>query len=192
MKTVNVSTWGFDCTEFIHEIHLSDSTYLNFIQEVHELFEPLKQRGVILKADKKSIRNHINTCIKNKDLMYLEPALVTRQLNGKKWQDLTVEDGFFMLNNSAWVTDEQWWAFMPYMIEALLLSDIWLDYKFEFFIFSFERLNLKNIPYQILQKMSEFLDILGTKFSQLLDDFFYYYGEEITSLQDRIKKLVYY
>lgn len=189
METVKLSIWDFDCTEYIHDVHLSDSTYLNFIKEAHEVFKPLKQKGIILKADKRSTQNHINTCIENKDLTYLQPALVTRHLNGKKWQDLAAEDGFFMLNNKPWVTDEQWWGFMPFMIEALLRSNEWLDYKFEFFIFSLEHLKLENTPLSILNKMSEFLDVLVTKYTPLSEDFLYYYGEEITVLQERIKKL---
>ena len=119
---------------------LFDHQYDQLIQRFFQAFEPLRLTGLIM-AKSPEVDDHINQCIKSGDFTHLEPALVTQRFGGRFWQDVTVEDGAFMLNNSPWVSVPQWTSFLPYMTEFLLraeqLSDRVFGEKVFFFIIYF-------------------------------------------------------
>lgn len=103
-------------------IHLSDQSNADFILKMHGVFAPFRPKGIIrpLLPD---IQSHIAKLISNEDAIYLEPALVAEYLGSKQWEDLSVADGAFLLNNGSWLKDEEWLGTLPYSMEFLLRAE---------------------------------------------------------------------
>lgn len=124
-------------------VMLTEHSYDDFIQKAHSTFAPLRLTGLVSPKTKK-IDDLLDQMIREGDSTYFPPALTGHYLAEKTWEEVNVMDGAFMLDNHAWVTPEQWYSLMPFMMEFLLRVDRWVDAKYEFFIYTLAGLDAKD------------------------------------------------
>jgi hypothetical protein len=158
------------------EIALVDNRFLDFIEEFKQVFLDQSRHGLILNIEKPPL-SHIQKCIDESDLMYLEPALVNDFLHGKKWEDVGLNEAGFMMYNSSWVEFDVWFGFFPYMVEIVLRSDRYIEEIFDSFIYALilnesklQFIKSDKFPEFGINKMSKFFNLFEEKFSD--DDAF--------------------
>ena len=113
---------------------LADESHYDFIRQAHEVFRPYSLSGLVCES-RPEIHRVVRELIAAGDFISLEPSLYTRQFQGRDWGEVSVTDGAFALQCFPWATDEEWIAFMPWMIEFALRADRRVDSMDSFLYF---------------------------------------------------------